>query len=232
MFALLKLVRRVGALTAFFSLFNTFCALATNSPPPSATVAPPDKLECGKKCAVALFVGPQLETDMTSVFGLDPFVAPWKYRFNDSVFVGGAMSYLLLGDDIASIEGELGLGQRFGALHQSEGWVALYARWRYFPWNKLVRTTVAISTGLNYASSSTPSEIALTPGGHSVRLLHYLSPEITFASPQAPDTEFLIRLHHRSGGGVYSDDLPFYGKLFHGNRGGAQYLTFGLRQRF
>jgi hypothetical protein len=30
-------------------------------------------------------------------------------------------------------------------------WLAFYARWKYFPWNDYVRTTVAASTGVNYA---------------------------------------------------------------------------------
>ncbi len=183
---------------------------------------------------MTLLLGLQLETHMTEVFGLDPFKPAWKYNFGDSVLVGGALSYRMLNyQDIWSIEGEIGAGQRFGALHQTEGWVALYARWSWFPWNHVVRTSVAISTGLNYASSATDFEIFWTPGNQSPRLMHYLSPEITFALPQAPDSEFLIRLHHRSGGGYFwKDNVPVYGGIFRGAEGGAQYLAFGLRQRF
>jgi hypothetical protein len=230
--ALLGIPRLVGALG--FLLFPSMPAFATDLPKPSSTIAvAPASFHCGGKCAVALFVGPELETDMAAVFGLDPFVPPWKYQFNNSVLLSGALSYRLLGNDIASIEGEIGLGQRFGSLHQTEGWGALYVRWGYFPWNGIVLTSVAVSTGLNYASSSTPSEIYLTPGSRSTRLLHYLSPEITFAQPQAPNTEIVVRLHHRSGGGFYfGDNFPVYGRTFRGNAGGTQYLTFGLRQRF
>lgn len=158
----------------------------------------PAAFNCGGRCAAALLIGPQLATDMEKVFGLKSFTPPWQYRFDDSVLVGGALSYRLLGNaGIASIEGEVGIGQRFGSLHQTEGWVALYARWSAFPWNAYLRTSVAISTGLNYATSATQHEIDMTPDRSSTRVLHYLSPEITFALPQTPETEYLVRLHHR-----------------------------------
>jgi hypothetical protein len=48
-----------------------------------------------------------------------------------------------------------------------------------------------------------------------------------------PDTDFVIRSHHRSGGGKYfGNNFPAYGSLFHGVEGGVQYLTFGIRQHF
>lgn len=196
---------------------------------------PPAWFDCRGKCAATLLVGPQLQTGMTEVFGVaDPFKPVWQYDFGDSVLVAGALSYSIINyQDIWSIEGEIGVGQRLGSLHQTEGWVALYARWGWFPWNHIVRTTVAISTGLNYASSATNYEILEAAGHISPRLMHYLSPEITFALPQDVNREILIRLHHRSGGGYfYSDDFPVYGGLFRGAQGGAQYLTVGLRQRF
>jgi hypothetical protein len=206
--------------------------------PPATTFAatgPPIGFNCGGKCAATFLVGPQLDTLMTEVFGVeDPLKPVWRYKFGDSVLVGGALSYRLINyQDIWSIEAEAGVGQRFGALDQTEGWIALYARWGWFPWNHVVRTTVAISTGLNYASSATDREISGTPGDRSQRLMHYLAPEITFALPQSVNSEFLIRLHHRSGGGYFwGDNVPVYGGLFRSAEGGVQYVAFGLRQRF
>lgn len=208
------------------------------SPPPAPVVAAPASVfSCAGHCAVTVLAGPQLETNMAQVYGVHPdrpYVPPWQYNFGDSWFLGGAFSYRLIGyPDVAAIEIEAGVGQRFGSYDQTEGWIALYGRWIWFPWNHIVRTTAAISTGINYASSATDNELNATPGRVSSRALHYLSPEITFARPDMPDKELVVRLHHRSGGGdFWKDDVPVYGSLFKGNAGGIQYLTVGLRQRF
>jgi hypothetical protein len=45
------------------------------------------------------------------------------------------------------------------------------------------------------------------------RLLHYLSPELTFGLPSMPDTDFVISSHHRSGGGqFFGSNFPVYGR--------------------
>jgi hypothetical protein len=132
-----------------------------------------------------------------------------------------------------SYELETGAGQRFGSLHEEEVWLAFYARWKYFPWNDYLRTTVAASTGVNYASAIPQYEVISSSNNQGERLLHYFSPELTLGLPSMPDTDFVIRSHHRSGGGqFFGNDFPGYGSLFHGVKGGVQYLTFGVRQHF
>ena len=44
---------------------------------------------------------------------------------------------------------EAGLGQQFGAQDETEVWAALYLRYRGFPWDHVLVTSFAISTGLN-----------------------------------------------------------------------------------
>jgi len=184
---------------------------------------------CTGKCAVTLFAGPLLRTGEGQVLGVDGYVPPWRYRFGDSAFVGGTLSQVLVEfGDYADLEGEIGVGQRFGFLHETEGWVALYGRWKWFPWNNYITTTVAVSTGLDYASGIPPYEVQLSSVGHGSNLLHYFSPEITFAKPDRPDWQLVIRLHHRSGGGQYWGYTP----IFKGVGGGAQYLVFGIRHWF
>ncbi len=196
--------------------------------------APATSAADAKKCAATLYVGIQNNTSEANMFGLARFVPPWDYRFLDGYFVAGSFSrtFAEIGPYI-SYEVETGAGQRFGSLHEEEIWLALYARWRYFPWNDYLRTTVAVSTGLDYASAIPQYEIYYSGKNQGERLLHYLSPEATFGLPSMPDTDFVIRSHHRSGGGQYfGDNVPVYGPLFHGVKGAAQYLTFGVRQRF
>jgi hypothetical protein len=155
-------------------------------------------------------------------------------RLWGQLFPWGAISRSVIEfDRFAKIEIEAGVGQRFGSLHQSEAWTALYVRWTYFPWNSFLRTSIAVSTGLSYASAVTPYELSEAVDGKGTRLLHYFSPEITFALPSWGETELVFRVHHRSGGGEYfGSNFPVYGSLFRGAQGGMQYLTVGVRQHF
>jgi len=83
-------------------------------------------------------------------------------------------------------------------------------------------TTAAVSTGLNYATGVSEVERERARDDQGARLMHFFSPEVTFALPQAPQYELLFRFHHRSGVfGLISDAW-----------GGAQYGTIGLRVRF
>jgi len=187
-----------------------------------------------KKCAGTFYLGIQNNTSQANIFGLSRFAAPYAYQFGDSYFISGSFSRTIaeVGPYI-SYELEAGAGQRFGSLREEEVWLAFYARWKYFPWNDYVRTTVAASTGVNYASAIPQYEVISRGHNQGQRLLHYFSPELTLGLPSMPDTDFVIRSHHRSGGGqFFGDNFPGYGSLFHGVKGGVQYLTFGIRQHF
>src|SRR5450759_3222178 len=60
------------------------------------------------------------------------------------------------------------------------------------------------------------------PGDPTSHLLHYFSPEITFALPEFKQHELLIRYHHRSG--VFG--------TFNGVWGGSNVIALGYRYRF
>lgn len=120
------------------------------------------------------------------------------------------------------LEPEVGVAQRFGVQHETEVWGAVYFRYRGFPWDKYVKTTMGISLGLNYSSDVSPQEDERSKTGEGYRLQHFFSPEITFASPKNDKDEVLIRFHHRSG--VFG--------LMNDGGGASQYLTVGVRRRF
>lgn len=123
------------------------------------------------------------------------------------------------------VDGEIGAGYRFGKADAPEGWAALFLRYEGFPWDHVLRTTVAVSTGLSYIATVPEVEKARSSGRGNPdgsRLLHYFSPEITFALPENPHSEFVVRYHHRSG--VFG--------TFNNVWGGSNVLTGGLRQRF
>lgn len=185
--------------------------------------------ECQGNCAAHLSVGRFFSTSMTKAFGLNEdfvpdsgrYVAPWNYDYEDSFLLSAAASRRVLTvGEWASAELEAGIGQRFGDMHATELWGAIYLRWHAFPWNNYIKTTVAISTGLNYATTIDERERVRDDALKGSRLLHYLSPEVTFALPDQENWELVFRMHHRSGGGAVFGDSS----LFKGVTGASNFL--------
>lgn len=184
---------------------------------PRELVAP-----CAGDCAVAIYTGRYVEDSMNDVLLVDP-KPPTSWTYDDDRIVALAVSreagsfagHLFL-------EPELGIAQRFGAQDEIELWGALFFRYRGFPWDRWVTTSVALSTGWNYATGVSESEKDRNQNDEGSRWLHFFSPEVTFALPQRPDMELMFRFHHRSG---------IFG-LINGAQGGSQYGTVGIRVRF
>lgn len=199
---------------------------------------------CNGDCSVTVLAGRQVVTTMAALFGVAdftqgeygfvPMTPIWDWEWGDSGFVGGAYSRRLLSfghsnvGEVISLEGEVGLGQRFGIQTETELWSAIYLRWHLFPWNDYVKTSVGVSTGLSYTTGISDWEIDRSGNDEGSRLLHYLSPEATFALPDNPNKELVLRLTHRSGG----SNMFGSNSIFNNTDGGAQYFTIGLRSRF
>ena len=182
---------------------------------PAALFAP-----CRGDCGVGVYGGPYVDDTMTDLVTDPRSPGSWEYR--DDFLVAVAVSRDAARFGRLHLEPELGLGQRVGQQHETEIWAALFFRYRGFPWDDVLTTTVAVSTGLNYATGVSELERERARDDEGSRLMHFFSPEITFALPSRPDRELLFRFHHRSGVfGLVSDAW-----------GGAQYLTVGLRFRF
>lgn len=185
---------------------------------------------CNGACSVSVFSG------IYSRDGLGLTVATWddfvNSRWGDGGIAAVSASRRLIGfGHLAQIEGELGLAQRFGNQTSQEVWGAFYLRWMAFPWNDYVKTSFAVSTGLNYAFQDDAEEVArLDNGGDATKLLHYFSPEVTFALPSRPDRELFFRFHHRSG---LANVAPTISReLFNNAAAGADYLAVGMRWKF
>lgn len=177
---------------------------------------------CEGDCAVAVYGGHYVDDSMNDILVLDPtFPTDWHFTGDGIVAAAVSREWLNYGDRFL-IEPELGIGRRFGEQDETELWGALFFRYRGFPWDRWVTTSVAISTGMNYATGTSEQEIARNQNDEGSRWLHFLSPEITFALPSRPDIELMFRLHHRSG---------IFGAI-NGAHGGNQYGTVGLRLRF
>ncbi len=149
--------------------------------------------------------------------------SPFTWDYGGDHIIGTAVSRRIatLWSHV-DVEPELGIAQRFGEQDETEFWGAFYFRYRGFPWDRRIVTTVAVSTGMNYATDISDVEKDRANDGDGSRWMHYFGPEITFALPSRPNYELLFRFHHRSGVfGLVSDAW-----------GGAQYGTIGLRVRF
>jgi len=186
-------------------------------------------MACNGDCAVHIYGGKYLDTDLKWVFGFEgKFVPIWDYEYeNSNIFAGAFSRQVVSYSDLFSVEVETGLAQRFGKMDAVEIWSAIYFRWKKFPWNDFIYTTMATSTGLNYATKIEQLD-RRRGGGKASKLLHFHSPEITFSLPEHKEMELVFRIHHRSGGKEFFGPI----KLFNGVTGGAQHATVGLRYRF
>lgn len=194
-------------------------AAAAEPGPLDAAAMPPSGSIHEAEWGVHLFGG--VSAGRSRLIELVPF--PWNGDYGGDYLVAGAVSRQLMRiDSNWTIDGEIGAGYRFRDTNAPEVWTALYFRYEGFPWNRVVYTTVAVSTGLSYISTVPEGEKRGRGGPHGSKLLHYFSPEITFAHPDRRDTELVVRFHHRSG--VFG--------LFNGVWGGSNVVTGGIRQRF
>ncbi len=202
---------------------------------------------CEGTCAAHVFAGRQTTTSPGMAFGIADategdwgLVLPtpvWNFDWKGSAIAGFAFSRDLVdvdwnGSDLFGIEAELGAGQRFGTQTEAEAWAALYLRWKRFPWNDMVKTSFAISTGLSYATGISDYEREVSGNDEGSRLLHFFSPELTFALPDRPDRELVFRMHHRSGIKSKGENGPAGFEMFNYTDTGATYATLGLRWHF
>ena len=221
------LVRTFAAALALLSTVSTAAAtdvlpapsanVGSSGPPSSHQLLSPTPIASDPKWAFTLLVGASAGDDKL----VQLMTSPWTAEVRDDYFVGGSLSRQLTQFwSHFSLEAEMGVGVRFGATDGAEGWAAIYFRYNDFPWNHILYTTVAVSTVLNYISKLPPAETR--PGDPTSHLLHYFSPEITFALPQYKQHEVLVRYHHRSG--VFG--------TFNNVWGGSNVIAIGYRNRF
>ena len=155
----------------------------------------------------------------------DIMVAPWTGTWGDDTLAGGAVSYRLARFwKFFMLDAELGGAYRFGDTEGGEFWAAAYLRYDGFPWTNHVYTTVGLSMGPDYVTRLPRVERGTDaqPEANQSRFLNFFSPELTFALPERPHQEVVLRYMHRSG---------IFG-TFNGVWEGANSLTVGFRMRF
>ncbi len=160
-----------------------------------------------------------------TVFGAQLTDNKWKelatlddVSMRDAYLLGVGLSREIAGGDTWALEIEGQTARHFGSQHLWEFNGLVMGRWRSFPWNDRLPTSVAFGAGPSYTSKVPPEEIAMS--GDSARWLIYWTAELEVGLPES-SWSAITRLHHRSNGyGVVAEN------------GGSNWLTVGLRRRF
>lgn len=157
---------------------------------------------------------------MTSTFLHFESPSNWKWDYEFIVAMAASRS-LLRYKGFFSIEPEIGVAKRFGTADGVEGWAAIFLRWKAFPWNDYVRTSIAIGVGPSVSGNVViePSYVRNTEG---TGVANYFSPELTVGLPSQPRFDLVVRYHHRS---------QIWG-LIPLTTDATQFWTAGFRARF
>jgi len=120
------------------------------------------------------------------------------------------------------LEGEKNIALHSGKQSHPEVNATLSLRYKSFPWDDWINTSLAYGLGVSYAFS--PPAVEEKPDKSPSRILIFMPVELTFApSPRTTQStwESFLRIHHRSGAyGVVSDAR------------GSNFITGGVRYRF
>lgn len=143
-----------------------------------------------------------------------------EFRRSHVWVLGGSRTLLDFGRHLGT-EGEVNIAGHTGLQHHAEVNTAFILRWRSFPWDRYVDTSLAYGLGLSLASER-PS-IEEEPRRSASRLLLFMPAELTFAPPKAHHSpwEAMLRIHHRSGAFGWFRDA-----------GGSNFLSLGVRYRY
>jgi len=169
----------------------------------------------GGKWAVTFYAGQSNTADLLEI-------VRFKFeRWEEYRIAGLAVARDLAGPDryfMLELAGQIVKHLERASLFEFDSILSL--RWRWFPWNEHLLTTIAYGEGLSYATGYPASEDK-TQGIRS-NFLNALLVEITLTLPRWPDWGLVLRDHHRSG--VYG--------LINGVSGGSNYISLGLMKRF
>jgi len=80
---------------------------------------------------------------------------------------------------------------------------SVVVRWEEFPWNHVVKTTVATGIGLSYSQHVYRMDKELHPRSNRSHLKFNWPIQVTFALPSHPDHQLMLYIAHQSGGHVF-----------------------------
>lgn len=97
--------------------------------------------------------------------------------------------------------------------------VGLTFRWRDFPWNSLLRTSVSVGAGFSYSFQIWTADEQRHPGEDRSRIKFWMPVELTVSLPPWPRHQAVFFLDHQSGGTLFDN-------------GGVDVLGLGYRFEF
>lgn len=138
-----------------------------------------------------------------------------SFHTDSNRYIGVGLGRVFVKNKYISFEGEGIFAEHFGGFGGYEEFIAaLILRYHYFPWDRYLRTTVALCDGPSFATRNIDNE-----DGY---LMNFLSVELTFSLPAVKRFALVAKFHHRSGAE----------KVLHIAKGESNFYTFGLRYRF
>jgi len=155
---------------------------------------------------------------------LQVFTETFNLNFDARDYVGVVAFSKTLKNPTTSRAWELEaqIGKHFNGQDHMESNLVVFHRWRQFPWNHRVRSTMALGGGLSYAFEDPPLEASNISNDGTTRLQFYLGLETTVAPPSWEHFSVLLRIHHRST----------VAGLFGGVDSGSNYLSIGGRYEY
>ena len=140
---------------------------------------------------MTLYGGPSAQPDLENTL-------VFKLRFEDDTYI--AMAALAREfwryENRISFEVEGQVGKYFGDEHQWQFNGLIIGRWKRFPWDKYLDTSLAVGDGLSYNTET--SKIEKEDDEDAGKWLNYLMFELTLGLPEYPSWNLVYRIHHRS----------------------------------
>ncbi len=163
--------------------------------------------------AVTVFGGPLTSQTSSRIISGADFEGSWILAAAVSKELGRVYK------DLLGFELEFLGAQHFGKQDHFElDPIAFIIRWRGFPWNNVLPTTLAIGDGISIATSKPKLEVKRRGKSESAQTLNYVMAEATFSMPSLPQWALVFRYHHRSGmfgvfHGVHDASTAFAGGI-------------------
>lgn len=204
----------------FISCLIGFEALAAPCPKPCPAL--PD---CQKPCpswwekgwAATVYSGPVTSQTSSKIFGNGDF------SHSAIIALAGSKELGRVWKDQLGFELEAQAVQHVGEQKHFELIpISIVARWRNFPWNRMVPTTLAIGDGLSIATKTPKAEVKRRGRKNCSKTLNYVMAELTLSLPEYPQWALVARYHHRSG---------MFG-TFHGVHDASTAFAAGLKYWF
>jgi hypothetical protein len=96
--------------------------------------------------------------------------------------------------------------KHFGGQNNWEFNSVLMIRWKTFPWDSFIDTSLAFGDGISIATDTPDLEVAHYGANNANAILNFVLAEFTFALPDHPNPELVMRMQHRSGAFGLIDD--------------------------